>query len=163
MKRFLVALVAVMALGALSSDSASAQYPGNFGFQPFGFYQPFGARFSTSIRTPPYFSTNPPVYYGARHARPYGLSPFAAPPQLQAGPGYQSRLRTEFLEPIVPTPGPQSSPCCSNPYLHSNATPATADQLAQAKRGAIKRNPFVTDIDADQADDQADRIAKNET
>ncbi len=38
--------------------------------------------------TPPYFAMHPPVYYGARYYRPYGDSPFASWPQLQANPAY---------------------------------------------------------------------------
>ena len=38
---------------------------------------------------PPYFALHPPVYYGIRYQRPYGVSPFASPSQLQAPqPGY---------------------------------------------------------------------------
>src|SRR6056297_2862504 len=108
MKRFLLVCTVAMAAVACWSSMASAQYPaaGGLGFFPYGFYQPYGARYSNTIRTPPYFATNPPVYYGARHARPYGLSPFASPPLVQADQGYRSRLRTEFLEPTVPTPVP---------------------------------------------------------
>ncbi|TWU47809.1 hypothetical protein [Rubripirellula reticaptiva] len=148
-KHFVAALAVVAAslLGSsvLQSGTASAQGFGEFGFAPYGFYQPFGARYSTSIRTPPYFATNPPVYYGARHARPYGLSPFASPPMVQAGPNYNSRLRTEFAEPIVPTPSPSFSQPCGNPCVHhSGAKPNPA------KLGAIQSNPFV---------DSTDRIA----
>ena len=32
---------------------------------------------------PPYFALHPPVYYGIRYTRPYGVSPFASAPQLQ--------------------------------------------------------------------------------
>ena len=37
---------------------------------------------------PPYFALHPPVYYGTRYARPYGVSPFAAPPQVQVPSDY---------------------------------------------------------------------------
>lgn len=48
-----------------------------------------GARGMTSYNsTIPYFSMHPPVYYGQRFARPYGASPFAAWPQLQASAAY---------------------------------------------------------------------------
>lgn len=153
MPKFLVVATIAVAASVVSADKASAQFPGGFGFAPFGFYQPFGARYSTSIRTPPYFATNPPVYYGARHARPYGLSPFAAPPQVQAGVDYRSRMRTEFLEPVVPTPDRYRQPLC-NPYIHHSsvikAEPAT-------KLGEVRTNPFVDPTDP------ADRIARNET
>ncbi|WP_146454430.1 hypothetical protein [Rubripirellula tenax] len=154
MNRYLIAacsLVVASVLGSndLSSNAASAQgFGAGVGFVPFGFYQPYGAQYSTSIRTPPYFATNPPVYYGARHARPYGLSPFAAPPQVQAGADYHSRLRSDFLEPNVATPGPASTAPCCNPYIHgSNAKPGPA------KIGAVQNNPFV---------EPSERLAKNE-
>ena len=80
MKRiaFVVAALAAVAFGG--ADQASAQQPFGYPFVPFGFYQPYGARIGASLPTPPYFALNPPVYYGARHARPYGMSPFASPP-----------------------------------------------------------------------------------
>ena len=30
----------------------------------------------------PYFALNPPVYYGEKVSRPYGISPFATPPAM---------------------------------------------------------------------------------
>ncbi len=40
---------------------------------------------------PPYFALHPPVYYGQRYTRPYGVSPFASGPMLQSNPGYAPR------------------------------------------------------------------------
>jgi hypothetical protein len=148
MKRLLIALLFVFVAGLITSDTASAQNRGPYGFMPFGFYQPYGATYSTSIRTPPYFSTNPPVYYGARHARPYGISPFASPPLVHSGENYKSRLRTQFSQPRVPTPesvplpptqAPQAqaqfNPCVS----HSSVIkPANADP-----QGGVRFIPFV--------------------
>jgi hypothetical protein len=142
MKRLLVASLLALAAAVVTSDTASAQYPENLGFLPYGFYQPYGARYGTSIRTPPYFATNPPVYYGARHARPYGVSPFASPPVVSAGAGYESRLRTQFLQPQIPTPEPQLNPCVS----HSCSLPAAP------RVGKVQLNPFV---------EPADHLAKN--
>lgn len=141
MNRRLIATLFVLAAAVLSADSASAQYPANAGFLPFGFYQPFGATYSSSIRTPPYFATNPPVYYGSRHARPYGLSPFASPPLLSPGSNYKSRLRSQFLQPVVPTPQPLSNPCVS----HGKPAPklAVSEQPKEVEIGAVRTNPFV--------------------
>lgn len=139
MKRLLITSVLAVAAVVLTSDSASAQNP-NYGFFPFGFYQPYGARYGTSIRTPPYFATNPPVYYGARHSRPYGVSPFASPPVVSAGAGYESRLRTQFQQPQVPTPAPLCNPCVS----HSKVVPATK---LVAKVGVVRSNPFIEPTD----------------
>lgn len=138
MKRFLVASIVTCVAAVLSSNTASAQNPGDYGFLPFGFYQPYGARYGTSIRTPPYFATNPPVYYGARHARPYGLSPFASPPLVTASPDYKSRLRTQFLQPQVPTPQPLCNPCVSQSSSVNKLEPAL---------GVVRNNPFVESTD----------------
>ncbi len=140
MKRFLVTCLLAVAAVVLTSDSASAQNVGNYGFIPYGFYQPYGARYGTSIRTPPYFATNPPVYYGARHSRPYGISPFASPPVVSAGPDYESRLRIQFQQPQVPTPQPLCNPCVS----HSTVFPP---KTHLAKVGQIRSNPFVEPAD----------------
>ncbi len=42
--------------------------------------------------TPPYFALHPPVYYGDRYYRPYGVSPFATWPQVQANPNYSPKI-----------------------------------------------------------------------
>ncbi|MFK8113092.1 MAG: hypothetical protein AB8B91_12870 [Rubripirellula sp.] len=139
MKKLLLASLLMFAAAVLSAETASAQSPANAGFLPFGFYQPFGATYSSSIRTPPYFATNPPVYYGARHSRPYGLSPFASPPLLSPGANYQSRLRSQFHQPAVPTPQPILNPCVS----HSKVISAQPVKLA--KKGPVRTNPFVGD------------------
>ena len=132
----LAAALALIVAAAFSASDASAHSPGygNAGFLPFGFYQPYGAQYSTSMRTPPYFATNPPVYYGARHARPYGLSPFASPPMVSAGPGYHSRLRSGFQTPHTPTP----TPVLSNPCIHTRTARPT-----DIKLGKVQFNPFV--------------------
>ena len=148
----LLALAAVV----LTSDSASAQIPGPgpFGFLPFGFYQPYGATYGNSIRTPPYFATNPPVYYGARHSRPYGLSPFAAPPMVVPGDRYRSRLRTQFLQPRVPTPEPMCNPC-GQPFqcrqagtklaeagVSENKLAGSVSEPKLAQVGPVRSNPL---------------------
>ncbi len=141
MKRFLV--VAFLAVSAISvtSEKASAQYPANLGYLPFGFYQPYGAHYGTSLRTPPYFATNPPVYYGARHARPYGISPFASPPMVQPGEGYRSRLRSKFSVPPVGTSDPLCNPCIS----HSKSIGKSSTKVAAI--GSIRTNPFVDQVE----------------
>jgi hypothetical protein len=150
MKR--LSLLFVLAFAAvLAAENASAQYPANTGFLPFGFYQPYGATYSSSIRTPPYFATNPPVYYGARHERPYGLSPFASPPLLSPGDDYRSRLRLQFQQPVVPTPPPTCNPCVSQSPAAAVLTAAAQDNAKKMDTiGPVRSNPFVED-----------RIAKN--
>ncbi|HBV64972.1 MAG TPA: hypothetical protein DEF45_18350 [Rhodopirellula sp.] len=153
MKR-LSAPLCLLALAFFSAHStASAQNPAQYGFLPFGFYQPYGANYGTSLKTPPYFALNPPVYYGTRHARPYGLSPFASPPMVTAGENYQSRLRVQFQQPRVPTPGPASrGDIRCNPCLEQRGSIMGHDVIAPAidevqtnAVGTIKLNPFVTD------------------
>jgi hypothetical protein len=154
-----------LAATVLTSDTASAQRPGSYSFLPFGFYQPYGAFYGNSLRTPPHFSLNPPVYYGARHSRPYGASPFASPPLVTAGQNFQTRLRTQFEQPRVPTPGPylRSEPC--NPCVsYSNVV------KPPRKIGLVRTNPFVSDpvkpqVETSQVQtnpfvETADRIAK---
>ena len=169
MKRFTI--LAVLVIAAVVSSRANAGGPAvpspfGFGFQPFGFYQPYGAHYQSRIATPPYFSLNPPVYYGARHARPYGISPFASPPVVTPAANYRSRLRSDFLEPRVPTPGPASrfgvptiGAPCGNPFC---GEPANLESLASTQSdeagpapvmsvegrdrpaaGVVRHNPFV--------------------
>lgn len=137
MNRILAVCCLALAASAVTTDRAAAQGPMAYSFLPFGFYQPYGAYYSNSIRTPPYFTTNPPVYYGARHARPYGLSPFASPPLVRAADDYESRLRIQFQQPQIPTPGPYTEPMCNPCVSHSLSA------VTPAKVGKVQSNPFV--------------------
>ena len=142
MNKFLFASLLALAATVLTSESASAQVGGPYGFLPFGFYQPYGASYGNSIRTPPHFAINPPVYYGARHSRPYGASPFASPPLVTTGDNYNTRLRTQFLQPRVPTPGPVRRSEYCNPCI------SKSDSVKpKAKLGQVRSNPFVEPIE----------------
>ncbi|MEO8269455.1 MAG: hypothetical protein ABI557_07045, partial [Aureliella sp.] len=44
---------------------------------------------------------HPPVYYGQRFARPYGASPFAAWPQLQASSAYAPQPHVDRAQMMV--------------------------------------------------------------
>jgi len=142
MKRFVLAAAACAAIAISGAPSASAGQPAGYPFFPFGFYQPYGAQYGASLQTPPYFSLNPPVYYGARHARPYGMSPFASPPMVSASDSYRGRLATDFYLPeseyekpvYGPAPG-YCNPCVS----HSKAVKPSN------KVGQVQTNPFVTE------------------
>ena len=150
--------------GFTFGNTSQAQGPGLYGFQPFGFYQPYGIQYRSSVATPPYFSVNPPVYYGTRHHRPYGISPFAAPPQVTAPAGYQgqpgaSGVRSRHYS------GPVGNPFICRSDSMSSASPAsdetvsspTADgqslKVANAfTPGKVQTNPFVaTEIQLAQA------------
>ena len=134
MKRIALAVAALAAIAFGGSDQASAGQPSGYPFFPFGFYQPYGAQYGASLPTPPYFSLNPPVYYGARHARPYGMSPFASPPVVSPASNYRGRLRSDFYLPPTETQPVLANPCVSNP---GKAKPA--------KLGLVKTNPFVAE------------------
>jgi hypothetical protein len=67
-----------------------------FGYGGFG-----GARMQSFAATPPYFALHPPVYYGERYTRPYGASPFAAWPQLQANPAYAPQRHVDRAHVIA--------------------------------------------------------------
>ena len=160
MKRLAVLTLLALAAAVLTSDTASAQHA-NLGFLPYGFYQPYGARYKNNIPNPPYFSMNPPVYYGARHSRPYGVSPFASPPVVNAGQNYESRLQVPVDQPRVPTPAPgMRSPTCNPCVTYSSVVAPPA-----VKRGVVRSNPFVTQADQLAQTDAAeiDQIAKVET
>ncbi len=91
-----------------------------FGYGGYG-----GARMQSYIPAPPYFALHPPVYYGQRFTRPYGASPFAAWPQLQANPAY------------APQPAVERAHVMDNPYCGSGAigvevVGASAQSITQA-------------------------------
>ncbi len=129
----IAALIAVTAAFSCTSE-ASAQDFGRYGGFGFGQYQPYGIRYSTSVRTPPYFAVNPPVYYGARHTRPYGISPFAALPEVKASSGYMATPATRNHAPAV-----QPSGC--NPYVCGKSA------SVNHQVGKIRFNPFAHEGD----------------
>lgn len=134
MKRILLAIAAVATIAMASPQSASAHNPAGYGLGVFGgFYQPYGARFNTAGPRPPYFALNPPVYYGARYARPYGMSPFAALPSVNTPADYKSRQRTNFY--AAPRTAPVAAPTCGDCYSDSKAVDT----------GLVRMNPFVAE------------------
>lgn len=158
MKRFLAPCCLLALTFVCVPSNVVAQNPGQYGFLPFGFYQPYGASYGTSLRTPPYFALNPPVYYGVRHARPYGISPFASPPMVAGGENYRSRLRVQFQQPRVPTPGPtprggmRCNPCLEQPGKTVGPELITPEEEVQANTvGSIRLNPFAANEDKDLA------------
>lgn len=134
--------------GFFTASSASAQDfggQGNLGFLPWGFYQPYGAQYGTSLRTPPYFATNPPVYYGTRYARPYGLSPFASPPMLSAPASYTGREATQFVRP--PMGNPYVTESCVDCFGDASNNDSSLASNAPVARtvGEVQFNPFAVD------------------
>ncbi|PAY18209.1 hypothetical protein CKO51_17585 [Rhodopirellula sp. SM50] len=138
MKRIALAVAALAAIAFGGSDAASAAHPAGYPFFPYGFYQPYGAQYGSSLQTPPYFALNPPVYYGARHARPYGISPFASPPVVSAGPGYRGRLRSDFYLPPSEFQPTEPAPCTLNPCVSQGVQ-------KPVKVGVVRTNPFVAE------------------
>ena len=135
MKRILLAVAAMATIALGGSDKAMAVNPSGYPFFPFGFYQPYGAQYGASLPTPPYFSLNPPVYYGARHARPYGMSPFASPPVVRPADNYRGRLRTDF-----DLPASETQPAA---YGTCNACVSRSSAKTPIKVGSVQTNPYV--------------------
>ena len=129
----------------MAPSSAQAGSPQAYSGFPFGygFYQPYGVRYSTSVRTPPYFAVNPPVYYGSRHSRPYGASPFASLPLVEAGAGYRTRPADQFVRP--PQGPMMTNPYCAQAEPSKEAPLAQVSPIQESKVAPIKRNPYATD------------------
>lgn len=147
-------ILTVSLVGLLSNQAASAQGLGAYGFQPYGFYQPYGVRYRSSTATPPYFALNPPVYYGTRHFRPYGISPFAAPPQVSAPAGYEGQAGASGVRSGSyhgPTGNPFICQSCDNgastdatqSVAKRNVTEASLTANRPFEPGKVKTNPFV--------------------
>ncbi len=117
-----------------AGNSAQA-YDSNFGFA-FGYSIGQANQFRNRLPAPPYFSIYPPVYYGKRYERPYGESPFASWPLLQAGSDYHVQPKQaplQFVNPYVSTETPCAS--CSQPVADA-ANPANGKMVTIV-------NPFV--------------------
>lgn len=117
-------------LGSISIPASAVGYP-NLGY--FGSYQPYGIQSRTRVATPPYFALHPPVYYGNRHVRPYGLSPFASLPQVAAPGSYQGRIDSDFVTPT------HSNPYCESVTAGASTVPASK---TTRKNGLVRTNPF---------------------
>jgi len=103
-----------------------AQFPYNpYLMYGWGYGGTYGS-YRNNVPVPPYFALHPPVYYGKRYQRPYGDSPYASLPTLQANPGYMATPRAEMSAKIV------------NPYFDGSVV---AEEVAP--RGPITiKNPF---------------------
>lgn len=96
-----------------------------------GWYGGWGSYIAPSIRTPPYFAVRPPVYYGDQYARPYGISPYPAPPQVTAPPSYQARQMTS------------AATVRSNPYCEGCNATRSIRVSEPTVAGPVRTNPFV--------------------
>ena len=141
------ALITSSSTSAFGQGGFAGQGNGGYPFVPFGFYQPYGATYGTSLPTPPYFALNPPVYYGSRYSRPYGLSPFAAPPMMDAPADYRGKLSPQFVRPPVNNPYIVESCATGCASTSSNKTDNLAKMKPVAtKIGEVQLNPFVTRV-----------------
>jgi hypothetical protein len=120
---------------SLFGGGASAFAQDNGFMWYFGGWRPYGLSTSTVLPTPPYFSVFPPVYYGERYSRPYGVSPFAAMPRDVAYPSYQAR-------PVADGRSMSNPYCCDE--TGSSVQPLQLDaqptEVAQITR--VRVNPF---------------------
>ncbi|MCM2370491.1 hypothetical protein [Aporhodopirellula aestuarii] len=160
MLRLLALVAAVCFAGVMDNRSVHAQGFGAYGFQAYGFYQPYGVQYRSRVGTPPYFALNPPVYYGTRHFRPYGISPFAAPPQVSAPAGYHGQSGASSMRSRT-YQGPVGNPfiCRSETFDSSDETVVktgavvennwlksdTSKTVKANEPGKIRTNPFVVE------------------
>ncbi|MDZ4850733.1 MAG: hypothetical protein SGI77_15710 [Pirellulaceae bacterium] len=115
-------------------------YDSAFGFA-FGYSLGQANQFRNRLPAPPYFAIHPPVYYGQRHERPYGESPFASWPLLQSNENYQVRAKQSPLEianPHVPT----ATPCASC------GVPVAEAVIESTGKFVMIDNPFVISSEA---------------
>lgn len=123
MKRLLALVAAIAAVTVMTEATASAQGFGNgyqfgAGFnQGFGNCGGFGFR-ATPREQPPYFAQFPPVYYSHIVKRPYGISPYAAPPGIAP-----VEMNYVAPEPVTVT----------NPFFGRKAEEAVAGEIPVVK------------------------------
>lgn len=101
--RFAMTLALVCSLVSFSNRETQAYEPAfTFGY---GYAVGQMQQFRNRLPAPPYFAVYPPVYYGERHERPYGESPFASWPLLTASQTFQTKAANPpvtHANPYVP-------------------------------------------------------------
>jgi hypothetical protein len=122
MKRMLILAIAAVAMVFTTSTDASAQsYNNGYAFGT-GVGQAFCGGFGGSrFAAPPYFAQHPPVYYSGIVRRPYGISPFAAPPGIEP---VEIRRQNYAPRPVT----------IKNPYFNSTA-PASGPAIKAESNG----------------------------
>ncbi|MEZ6106323.1 MAG: hypothetical protein R3B96_09470 [Pirellulaceae bacterium] len=104
--------LALAVVACASANTASAQDGYNFGLG-WGYSQSYfnAMRGGGGRGRIPHFALYPPVYYGQKVARPYGYSPFAAPPgvmpveqQLVPRPQHQTEIVNPYFQPSSERP-----------------------------------------------------------
>ena len=142
MKNINLLAVAFAALALFASEQASAQgYINGYQFGT-GVGQSFGFGGGTRFQSPPYFAQFPPVYYSGIVRRPYGISPFAAPPGIEP---VELRAIPAEVAPVT----------IRNPYSNHHATPASGPAMKAKADSATEmnnkttwtKNPHFSEID----------------
>ena len=139
MKRIAIAALALIGMAMIPATEVSADY--GFGYSGFPLSR------TTSLQNPPYFAMHPPVYYGARHTRPYGLSPFAAQSLLSAGADYHGRLMHSGGKAAKANQTDAASVPSGNPYVNHSGNPYVEGSTSAVKVGQIKQNPYYTGME----------------
>ena len=126
-------LLALSLVGSARADWDGLGLGYLFGYRNFG-----GFGYNINNQTPPYFALHPPVYYGQRYTRPYGASPFAAWPQLQANPAYAPAPHVQRATIV----NPHCSHCAVGGVV--NAPPISRVMIASEQRvePAVIQNPY---------------------
>jgi len=145
MKRMLILAVAVVALVFTTTDASAQSYNNGYAFGT-GVGQAFsgnlgGSRFSA----PPYFAQHPPVYYSGIVRRPYGISPYAAPPGIKP---VELSVPVQAAQPLT----------IRNPFVNQSMPASTESQPVRTKKADVKimnnkttwvKNPFyVPEVEA---------------
>ncbi|QDS93583.1 hypothetical protein FF011L_23560 [Roseimaritima multifibrata] len=141
MKSLCMTALFALAATAVCGSSAEAGSPAPYSYGNLGFFNPYTFPSNGNVRTPPYFSVHPPVYYSTRHARPYGMSPFAAPPMVMPAENYRGRQDAQFTPRSLPNPFCTVSPVVE-PVEDSEVIPVNAVDHPDFVIGDIQSNPF---------------------
>jgi len=133
MRKIFSVVCLFLAIGVIPTSQAPAQtfqsgyqFGAGLGVSGIGggfcdpFFGPIGNFRSFPREQPPYFAQFPPVYYSHIVRRPYGVSPFAAPPGI---------MPVEMTIPVAVTP-PQS---IRNPHFHGQPITPMEDMPAPAE------------------------------
>ncbi|QDV26994.1 hypothetical protein [Aureliella helgolandensis] len=120
LKRYL--LPCLLMLLTASTASAAGGLNG-YGYAGYG-YAGYGGLYNSFAyggynASMPYFAMHPPVYYGKRYTRPYGVSPFAAPSQLQTNSAY------------MPEPHVNRAATVINPHYEGHAPVCPVGEVAR--------------------------------
>ena len=143
-RRFCLSALFASIWFAGSGRPAQAFEPG-FSFA-FGYSLGQANQFRNRLPAPPYFAVYPPVYYGQRHERPYGESPYASWPMLQSNEDYTARPKqspVQFVNPHVPS----TTPCTSCGHPLTEAAPAVTGKMVTIDNPYVVSGTSVAAVD----------------